>query len=269
VYAYVGVLLLGSVRWNRGLTEHANFSRFWTALLTLLRVATGDNWVDVMAGCRVQVGSSFYGASLFVLCSVSVCVRVLSTRSPPLRRERGARARAPSAVFLSQRGAHSPRTRACMRARVKPPTHNQKQKPPECDRTAGDCGSWVAVPYFLTFYLLVSVVMLNLFTAVILENFERMDEQVWCFFLFRERERGRVGLTTRFAHAASVFFLVAGRFIFLSSPKTPPPPKKQHNTKDQWVLRPENLSEFVDLWAEYDDGSGSIEPRELEALLMR
>ena len=56
--------------------------------------------------------------------------------------------------------------------RIRPP------QPPECDRAAGTCGSWVAVPYFLSFYLLVSVVMLNLVTAVILENFERMDEQV-------------------------------------------------------------------------------------------
>ena len=53
-------------------------------------------------------------------------------------------------------------------------------------------------------------------------------------------------------------------------PPNPPPHTHQQKTlQDQWVLRPENLSEFVDLWAEYDDGSGSIEPRELEALLMR
>ena len=91
MYAYVGVLLLGSVRWNRGLTEHANFSRFWTALLTLLRVATGDNWVDVMAGCRVQVGSCVLLTSRVVAVEVhasarsAVVIRLTHTQHPHSR----------------------------------------------------------------------------------------------------------------------------------------------------------------------------------------
>jgi hypothetical protein len=36
-----------------------------------------------------------------------------------------------------------------------------------------------------------------------------------------------------------------------------------------WKLRPDHLEEFVNLWAEYDDGSGTIDPRDLEGMLLR
>lgn len=37
----------------------------------------------------------------------------------------------------------------------------------------------------------------------------------------------------------------------------------------RWKLRPDHLDEFVDLWAEYDDGTGTIDPKDLEAMLLR
>lgn len=37
----------------------------------------------------------------------------------------------------------------------------------------------------------------------------------------------------------------------------------------RWKLRPDHLEEFVVLWAEYDDGSGTIDPKDLEAMLLR
>lgn len=88
-------------------------------------------------------------------------------------------------------------------------------KPPNCDPDKGDCGTWVAVPFMVSFVVVVSMVMLNLFTAVIIENFEKQQEQ------------------------------------------------------EAWRLNPQALEEFVALWSEYDDGSGSIEPRDLELLLLR
>ena len=41
-----------------------------------------------------------------------------------------------------------------------------------------DCGSWVAIPYFVTFQLFGTLVFLNLMVAVILENFTSLSEQV-------------------------------------------------------------------------------------------
>lgn len=40
---------------HRALNEHTNFERFWTAALTLFKVATNDNWTDVMVGCMIEV----------------------------------------------------------------------------------------------------------------------------------------------------------------------------------------------------------------------
>lgn len=48
IYAYMGVLLMGTAPRNGALNEHANFESFWMALLTLFRVATLDNWTDLI-----------------------------------------------------------------------------------------------------------------------------------------------------------------------------------------------------------------------------
>ena len=53
-------------------------------------------------------------------------------------------------------------------------------QPPDCDLDAGNCGSPAAYPFFITFVVIVSMIMLNLFTAVIIENFENMqDHDEW------------------------------------------------------------------------------------------
>ena len=46
-----------------------------------------------------------------------------------------------------------------------------------CDPEAGDCGSPLAIPYFVSFLLLGNFVMLNLVVAVILENFSELGKQ--------------------------------------------------------------------------------------------
>lgn len=40
----------------------------------------------------------------------------------------------------------------------------------------GKCGTWVAAPYFVSYIVTVSIIMLNLFTAVIIENFEKQQQ---------------------------------------------------------------------------------------------
>jgi hypothetical protein len=88
-------------------------------------------------------------------------------------------------------------------------------QPPDCEPALHNCGTPAAIPYFLTFVLLITIIMLNLFTAVIIESFEKQQEQ------------------------------------------------------EQWKLNPQSLEDFVNLWAEFDDGSGTIEPKDLEAILLR
>lgn len=103
VYAYIGVMLFGEIIFNKGVDEHANFQYFWTALLTLFKLGTTDNWTDLFRGCQVQ--------------------------------------------------------------------------PPDCDPNLGNCGTPIAIPYFISFYILVTIILLNLLTAVIIENFETQQEQ--------------------------------------------------------------------------------------------
>eukprot|EP00899_Mesostigma_viride_P026282 jgi/Mesvir1/6839/Mv09018-RA.1 len=53
-------------------------------------------------------------------------------------------------------------------------------QPPKCNHKLDNCGSPVAIVYFITFVIIVSMMMLNLFTAVIIENFEKQQEsEMW------------------------------------------------------------------------------------------
>jgi len=52
--------------------------------------------------------------------------------------------------------------------------------PPSCSRAEGNCGNRVAYLYFISFVIIVSIILLNLFTAVIIENFEKLqDREGW------------------------------------------------------------------------------------------
>eukprot|EP00892_Ulva_mutabilis_P003109 jgi/Ulvmu1/1279/UM011_0003.1 len=102
VYSYLGVQLLGTVRHRESINEHANFERFWMAMLTLFRVATNDEWLGIMIDAMDRSDCGEGGAT--------------------------------------------------------------------------NCGTWVAAPYFVSYIITVSIIMLNLFTAVIIENFEKQQQ---------------------------------------------------------------------------------------------
>ena len=53
IYAVAGVSLFGLVVHNGVLTEHANFSTWPLAMLTLVRLATGEEWQLFMRACMV------------------------------------------------------------------------------------------------------------------------------------------------------------------------------------------------------------------------
>ena len=48
LFAVLGVTLFAEVKLQDNLDTHANFSDFGYAILTLLRVATGEGWVGIM-----------------------------------------------------------------------------------------------------------------------------------------------------------------------------------------------------------------------------
>jgi hypothetical protein len=51
LYSVLGVSLFGAVKHHGALTEHANFSRWSTAFLTLIRMSTGESWHELMYAC--------------------------------------------------------------------------------------------------------------------------------------------------------------------------------------------------------------------------
>jgi hypothetical protein len=73
------LLTPAAVRACRGLNEHTNFERFWTAALTLFKIATNDNWTDVMVACMIKV--SFCKSSEAINhSSSSMCVRCMHAK---------------------------------------------------------------------------------------------------------------------------------------------------------------------------------------------
>jgi hypothetical protein len=52
----------------------------------------------------------------------------------------------------------------------------QNEESGTCTQAAGDCGSTVAVPYFISFQVLSSFIFLNLVVAVIIENFSTLHD---------------------------------------------------------------------------------------------
>ena len=103
-YAFVGVILFGSVKHGLALNQAANFETSWNALLLLFRMTTGEDWNRVMRD---------------------------ATLSPPYCR-----------LDVTK------------------------------DYASSNCGNPRAAYFFFhSFYLIISYIFLNLFIAVVIENF--------------------------------------------------------------------------------------------------
>ena len=59
LFSVLGVSLFSEVKLQETLTRHANFENFGRAILTLLRVATGESWVGIMYDCARQPDINF------------------------------------------------------------------------------------------------------------------------------------------------------------------------------------------------------------------
>jgi len=81
IYAVLGVFVFGSIESGEVIDEHTNFHNFGNAMLTLLRIATGEDWNKIMfdsmntePDCEpgVTCGSAWapaYFISFVMLCS--------------------------------------------------------------------------------------------------------------------------------------------------------------------------------------------------------
>ena len=98
-YAVLGMELFSGVMWGRYLSAEANFCSFTSAMLTMFRCATGEDWNGIMH----------------------------------------------DAMVTPDRG---------------------------CDPSSHNCGTWLAIPYFVTYTILTSFVVLKMLIALIIENFK-------------------------------------------------------------------------------------------------
>jgi hypothetical protein len=55
IYSVLGVQLFWNVKPLWFINEHANFTEFWTAFFTLFRMVTGENWEGIMHDCGAGV----------------------------------------------------------------------------------------------------------------------------------------------------------------------------------------------------------------------
>ena len=75
VYTVMGVQLFATVQYNGDLNVHANFRSFGTAMLTLFRFTTGENWNGFMHDASVeQPGCE--ETPIYVRCLLLVCLFV-------------------------------------------------------------------------------------------------------------------------------------------------------------------------------------------------
>ncbi|VDN14404.1 unnamed protein product [Dibothriocephalus latus] len=54
VYALMGVVLFGSVKFGDNLGRHANFHNAFRASILLSRIITGEDWNKIMHDCMIQ-----------------------------------------------------------------------------------------------------------------------------------------------------------------------------------------------------------------------
>ena len=82
-YAILGIQIFGRIAYGEALSRHANFKDFGSALLTLLRVLTGEGWHEIMydtmnkdncdssSDCRTGTCCGTYGAPLYFVSFVA------------------------------------------------------------------------------------------------------------------------------------------------------------------------------------------------------
>ena len=136
IFAIMGMSLFGSVRWGDYLNRHANFETVPNALLTLMRMSTGESWNGIMHDCM----------------SNAQCWKV--TRQ-----------------FVSEDGnVILPTDESGIWYDFKDPKLHGAP-PGSINDRCGPAG-WLTIIYFMLFVLLCAFLLLNLVIAVILDNFQ-------------------------------------------------------------------------------------------------
>jgi hypothetical protein len=138
MYAVMGVQLFAKVALGESMNEDANFQTFAMAMLVLIRCSTGEGWNSIMHDAAAQrPGCSSDPPSDPLDSTIEPHLRGLPWCTGPLQR------------FDAAEGTCRP---------------------------LNGCGNSLAYGYFMSFTVLITFVFVNLFVAVILEQFEQSSE---------------------------------------------------------------------------------------------
>jgi Ion transport protein len=136
IFAIVGMSLFGNVRYTGEINRHSNFASFPSALLTLMRMATGESWNGIMHACFLT----------------TECLKVVSP-------------------FVNNDGQ---KVEATVTSGTWYDEYAEQLKGAPAGAVDDQCGPWegITIFYFIVFVVLCAFLLLNLVIAVILDNFQ-------------------------------------------------------------------------------------------------
>uniref|UniRef100_A0A1I8IQR8 Voltage-dependent L-type calcium channel subunit alpha n=1 Tax=Macrostomum lignano TaxID=282301 RepID=A0A1I8IQR8_9PLAT len=221
IYAVIGMQMFGKIRLdsNTHINRNNNFRTFFSASLVLFRSATGEAWQEILLACvneptvlcdkQSEIYQTWYSrlvAKVQRLYANSTAERIHLLEPDEIEDGCGSPIAYPFFIsfymlcsFLCDRASD---------AYVDWLAHNRTQEEPVCQQLIG-------YPYFISFYVICSFLIINLFVAVIMDNFDYL-------------------------------------------------------TRDWSILGPHHLDEFVRLWSEYDPSAkGRIKHLDVVTLLRK
>uniref|UniRef100_A0A183BSL2 Voltage-dependent L-type calcium channel subunit alpha n=1 Tax=Globodera pallida TaxID=36090 RepID=A0A183BSL2_GLOPA len=205
IYAVIGMQVFGKVALDDDTEIHRNnnFHTFPAAVLVLFRSATGEAWQEIMlscsdreevkcdpasddykrdpnAGCGVNFAYPYF-ISFFMLCSfliINLFVAVIMDNFDYLVSELPLPP--PTIIFADSRCSRTPEISATGEAWQEIMLSCSDREEVKCDPASDDykrdpnagCGVNFAYPYFISFFMLCSFLIINLFVAVIMDNFD-------------------------------------------------------------------------------------------------
>ncbi|VDK31705.1 unnamed protein product [Taenia asiatica] len=170
IYAVIGMQMFGKVALNNpdsAITVNANFQTFPQAVLILFRSATGEAWQDIMFSCaggRLHLALYFRELQSFIeLAGDQCCQQFLTDFFPLVWLFFPTFHNVANLIFYHVDGATE--TAYCDKQ-----SDESRTATGATDRTV--CGSAFAYPFFISFYIICSFLIINLFVAVIMDNFD-------------------------------------------------------------------------------------------------
>ncbi|XP_075248147.1 voltage-dependent calcium channel type A subunit alpha-1-like isoform X4 [Convolutriloba macropyga] len=168
IYAIIGMQLFGNIALDSAsqITRNNNFRNFGAAWLVLFRCSTGESWQLIMLSCAYPQMCDPSSSKAQQLNMMTDSLFHHSALTATLLVPPSSVAAAASNSSSSSKGLLSSASSSSSSASSAASSAASGGEP------VVDCGSYAAIAYFTSFVFLSSFLMLNLFVAVIMDNFD-------------------------------------------------------------------------------------------------